>query len=287
LTKSRILVIGGTGMLGKPVVHRLIENGHTVRCLTRSAAKARAVLGDRIEVAEGTVESKTDLGAAMSKCDAVHLNLTPVMEYGAMRDIIDLADDQLKRISYVSATTLTEELRWFHRVDIKMRTEELLRGSGIPHVIFRPTWVMETLHNFIRGKWGIVLLGNNPPPLHFFAAADFGRIVAASYADDRGLGKALYVYGPEAITLSDATERYIKACHRSVRVMRFKPWMTRLMTKLLRNQDLSDVAELVAYLDTAGEIGDPAECNELYGAPEITLDAWCRMPMGISQGMPH
>ena len=109
----------------------------------------------------------------------------------------------------MSATTLSEELRWFDRVDIKMRTEELLRQSGLPHVIFRPTWVMETLHNFIRGKWAIVLLGKNPPPLHFFAAADFGRIVASSFEDDQGLGKALYVYGPEAIRLSVATERFI------------------------------------------------------------------------------
>jgi uncharacterized protein YbjT (DUF2867 family) len=286
-SERRILVLGGTGMLGKPVVSRLVEGGHHVRVLTRSAAKTRTILGDEIEIAEGTVESKDDLRAAMSTCDAVHLNLTPAIEHAAMQDVISLADGRLERISYVSATTLSEENRWFDRCDIKMRTEELLRDSGIPHVIFRPTWVMETLHNFIRGNWGIVLLGNSPPPLHFFAASDFGRIVAASYEDDRGLGKALYVYGPEGITLSDATERFIAACHPDVRVMRMKPWLARIMAKLLRNPDFTDVSKLVAYLDIAGEVGDPSEANALYGAPAITLDQWLQMPMDAQQGMPH
>ena len=286
-SERRILVLGGTGMLGKPVVTRLVDHGHRVRVLTRSAVKTRKILGDEIEVAEGTVESKDDLRAAMSTCDAVHLNLTPAIEYEAMRHVIALADGRLERISYVSATTLSEENRWFDRVDIKMRIEELLENSGIPHVIFRPTWVMETLHNFIRGQWAVVLLGNNPPPLHFFAAADFGRIVAASYEDDRGLGKVLYVYGPEAITLSEATERFIAACHPGVRVMRMKPWLARIAAKLLRNQDFREVTKLVAYLDVAGEHGDPSQANALYGAPAITLDQWFEMPMDTRHGMPH
>ena len=285
--KGRILVVGGTGMLGKPVVECLVERGHRVRVLSRSAAKAHDILGDEIEVTEGTIQSADDLREAMSGCDAVHLNLSPATEHAAMRDVIALAEGRLERISYVSATTLSEENRWFDRVDIKLRTEALLRDSGIPHVIFRPTWVMETLHNFIRGKWGIVLRGSAPPPLHFFAAADFGRIVAASYEDDRGLGKTLYVYGPEGITLSDATERFIAACHPDVRVVRMKPWLARIVARLARNRDFRDVAELVAYLDVAGEHGDPSEANALYGAPSITLDEWFEMPTDTRRGMPH
>ena len=93
--------------------------------------------------------------------------------------------------------------------------------------------------------------------------------------------------GPEAITLSDATERFIAACHPSVRVMRLTVWQARLVARLLGNDDFADVTELVAYLDVAGEHGDPSEANELYGAPTITLDDWCTMPMDSRGGMPH
>jgi uncharacterized protein YbjT (DUF2867 family) len=146
---------------------------------------------------------------------------------------------------------------------------------------------METLHNFIRGNWAVVVLGKNPPGLHFFAAADFGRMVAASFEDERALGKRLYVYGPEAVTLSAATERFVAACHPQARVMRWKLWQARLAAKLLRNEALTDVTELIAYLDVAGEHGDPSEANALYGAPAITLEEWFRMPKDSRKGMPH
>jgi hypothetical protein len=33
-------------------------------------------------------------------------------------------------------------------------------------------------------------------------------------------------------------------------------------------------AELMAYFDQVGEMGDPAEANRLLGEPATTLDAW-------------
>jgi uncharacterized protein YbjT (DUF2867 family) len=274
-------------MLGQPVVHYLSEKGHRIRILTRSVEKTRKMFGDTVEIVEGTATNRDDIRAALERSDAVHINLTPGTEFAAMGHVIELAGDRLERISYVSATTLSEENRWFDRVDVKMRTEELLRDSGIPHVIFCPTWVMETLLNFIQGNWAVIVLGDNPPPLHFFAAPDFGRMVAASFEDDRGLGKRLYVYGPEAVTLSDAMERFAAACYPKARVMRWKLWQARLAAKLLRNESLAEVTKLIAYLDTAGEHGDPSEANALYGAPAITLDQWFKMPKDSTAGWPH
>jgi uncharacterized protein YbjT (DUF2867 family) len=285
---NRILVIGATGMLGRPVVNRFIEAGHAVRILTRSAEKAQAMLGDTIELAEGSATNIDDVRLAMAGCDAVHINLTPATEYTATSHVIEVADGQLERLGYVSATTLSEENRWFYRTDVKMRTEQLVRDSGLPYAIFCPTWVMETLQNFIRGgKWAIVVEGKNPPPLHFFAAADFGRMVAALYEDDRALGKRLYVYGPEGITMSDAMERFAAACYPKARVIHLKLWQARLVAKLIRNAELAEVTELIEYLDVAGEHGEPALANELYGAPAITLDEWFKMPRDEQGGFAH
>jgi uncharacterized protein YbjT (DUF2867 family) len=274
-------------MLGRPVVHCLTDKGHTVRVLTRNVEKTKNMFGDTVEIFEGSATIRDDIREALVGCEAVHLNLSPATEYTAMEHVVDLAEGQVERISYVSATTLSEENRWFDRVDVKMRTEELLRNSGIQHVIFCPTWVMETLQNFINGNWAVVVLGNNPPALHFFAAADFGRMVAASYEDERGFGKRLYVYGPEAITLSEAMERFAASCHPEARVMRWKLWQARLATKLLRNESLAEVTELIEYLDTAGEHGDSSEANALYGAPAMTLDEWFRIPKESKAGWPH
>ena len=285
---NRILVIGATGLLGRPVVDRLTQGGHTIRILTRSAAKAHAMFGNTVEIAEGSATDIDDVRAAMAGCDAVHINLSPATEYTATSHVIEVADGQLERLGYVSATTLSEENRWFDRADVKMRTEQLVRDSGLPCAIFCPTWVMETLQNFIRGgKWAIVVDGKNPPPLHFFAAADFGRMVAASYEDDRALGERLYIYGPDGITIGDAMDRFAAACYPKARLIHLKVWQARLLAKVIRNAELAEVTELIAYLDTAGEHGEPAPANELYGAPAITLDDWFEMPRDKQGGFAH
>jgi uncharacterized protein YbjT (DUF2867 family) len=285
---DRILVIGATGLLGKPVVERLIQSGQPVRILTRSPEQAEALFGGAVEYAEGSATDIDDVRAAMAGCDAVHINLTPAVEYTATSHVIEVADGNLGRLGYVSATTLSEELRWFHRVDVKMRCEELVRESGLPYAIFCPTWVMETLQNFIRGgKWALSVDGKNPPQLHWFAAADFGRMVAASYGDGRALGKRLYVYGPEGVTIGDAMDRFAAACYPKARVIHLKVWQAKLLAKLIRNAELADAAELIGYLDTAGEFGEPALANELYGAPSITLDEWFGMERDTRGGVAH
>ena len=136
---NRMLVIGATGLLGKPVVERLTNAGHTIRILTRSAERAHAMFGSTVEIAEGSATNINDIRSAMAGCDAVHINLSPATEYEATSHVIEVADGRLGRLGYVSATTLSEDKRWFYRTDVKMRTEQLVRDSGLPYAIFCPT----------------------------------------------------------------------------------------------------------------------------------------------------
>ncbi len=284
----QVLVLGATGMLGQPVAHCLVDKGHRVRILVRSVEKARRMFGNTVEIVEGSALNRDNIQAAMAGCEAVHINLTQESELTATQHIIDLAQgNSLERVTYVSATTAREENRWFEMIDVKMRTEDILRRSGIAHTVFCPTWVMETLHNFIRGDRAVVIVGKNPPALHFFAAADFGRMVAASYDDDRALGKRLFIHGPEGITLPDALERFVNACHPELKMMRMKLWQARLIAKLTGRQGLTYITRLIAYFDKVGELGDPTEANALFGAPSITLEEWFKMPKDSRQGLPH
>jgi len=58
-----VLVAGATGGVGKRVVQRLVERGYKVRSLVRDVDKARAILGDDVELAVGDItkpETLTD-----------------------------------------------------------------------------------------------------------------------------------------------------------------------------------------------------------------------------------
>lgn len=259
-------------MLGNPVARCLAERGHTVRVLARSAEKAHRTLGTVAEVVEGDSTDRDQLRRVLAGCEAVHISLPQESELVAVRHVIDLAAGNLDRVSYVSATSVCEENRWFEIVDVKARAEELLRRSRIPHMVFRPTWVMEVLHNFVKADRAAVILGRNPPELHFFAAADFGRMVASAFEDDRALGKRLYIHGPEGITLPDALERFFRGCHPDLKVVRLKLWQARWIARLTGRMGF--VSRLIAFFDRVGELGEPTEANALLGAPSTTLDEW-------------
>lgn len=276
---KRVLVLGGTGTLGSPVIHALAERGHTVRVLARSAEKADRMFGVTAEVVEGDSTERDQIRKAMAGCDAVHISLPMESELIAVQNVIDLAAaENLERISYVSATSVCEENRWFEIIEVKLRAEEALRSNGIPHTVFCPTWVMEVLPNFVKRDRAVVIIGKNPPGLHFFAAADFGRMVATAYEDERALGRRLYIHGPEAISLPDALETFIKACHPDLKVMRLKLWQARLIAKLTGQMDY--VSRLIGFFDRVGELGDPAEANALLGAPSTTLSEWINSQRG-------
>jgi len=275
---ERVLVLGGTGTLGAPVVRSLAQRGHLVRILTRTVKKARRIFRNSVEALEGDPANREQLARALTGCDATHVSLPTDSELIAVEHLVNLAGagtaPDLKRISYISGTSVREENRWFELIDVKARAEEALRASGIPHTVFCPSWVMEVLPNFVRPERAVVIEGRNPPGFHFFAAADLGRMVATSYNDDRALGKRLFVHGPEAMSLPEAIRRYHAACHPEVKLTRMKPWQARLVAGLTRNRPLGSVARLIAYFDKTEEHGDPSEANALLGAPETKLGQW-------------
>jgi len=276
---NQVLVLGGTGTLGKPVVRCLAKHGHTVRVLARNAEKACRMFGALAEVVDGDSTDRDQIRKAMAGCDAVHISLPAESELIAVQHVIGLAAvGTVSRVSYVSGISVREENRWFDVIDVKMRAEHLLRSSGIPHTVFCPTWVMEILPRFVRDGRAVVITGRNPPGLHFFAAADFGRMVANAYEDDQTLGRRLFIHGPESITLPNALERFLEACHPQIKVIHLKLWQARLIAKLTGRMD--SVTRLIGYFDKVGELGDPAEANALLGAPSTKLGEWIESQKG-------
>ena len=61
-----ILVIGGTGMLGKPVAQQLKADGFNLRLLARNPEKAQKLLGAGYEIVKGDVDDSTSLRAALT-----------------------------------------------------------------------------------------------------------------------------------------------------------------------------------------------------------------------------
>ncbi len=270
-------------MLGRPVADQLKADGFQVRVLSRSPQKAARLFGKDFEICQGDIEDRASLDQALQDCMGVHINLKggPTaedydrVEYRGTQAIVQAAQTAgLQRISYLSGYTIQEKNAHSLESQAKYKAEEAIRASGIPYTFFRATWFMESLPLFIQGKQALVI-GKQPNPLHWVAAADYARMVSRSYQASAAVNKALYIYGPQAFTMRQALEVF---CHRLLPQVSVKTlpigWLA-LLGKITFQADWQSLARLMAYYDQVGEEGDPQEANGLLGAPQTTLQQWC------------
>ena len=61
-----ILVIGGTGLVGKPIVRAMAQAGHRVRVMSRKARSAAGTFGPEVELVAGDAGSSRDVERALT-----------------------------------------------------------------------------------------------------------------------------------------------------------------------------------------------------------------------------
>ena len=273
--KTRILVIGGTGLMGRPVSYALKEAGHTVRILTRDVQKGKRLFNDSFEIIAGNPADPGSLGRALKDSSGVHISLPTEVEQQVAEGVAQSASGSgVKRISYISGATVAEENRWFPMINRKFIAEKALRESGVPSTIFCPTWVMESLPLFVRGGRASVL-GKQPCPYHWVAADDLARMVAASYGCGEAANNRFLVFGPQAIFMREALKRYCAVFHPEIRTVSAMPfWILDALAAVTRNRELKKAVDMMSYFEKIGEGKNPAVETRILGAPSTTLDMW-------------
>jgi uncharacterized protein YbjT (DUF2867 family) len=275
--KKRILVIGGTGLLGQPVAHLLQEKGFNVRILTRNAEKATPLFSESFEIAQGSITDPDSLKTALQGCDGVHISVSGEDELPGTQLLSRMALDlDIERITYISGATVREENRWFPLIDNKLKAEEAIRNSKIPYTIFCPTWFMDILPNFFSGGKGFTI-GKLHHPYHFIAAEDLARMVANAYLKEEAANKRFFIHGPESMLFMEALEKVRAGMYPEVKRISTTPiWMGKIIARVSGNEKMKYAVDLMSYFEKTPEKGDPAEACQILGKPEITLDRWLK-----------
>ncbi len=269
----KVLVIGASGLLAKPVIRHMDKAGFQLRLFSRSVNQS--MFDKEFEMIQGDVFNLNDLNKAMTGCDAVHLSLSTANEALAAKIVTDSALQKgIKLISTISGCTVSVENRWFPMIENKYQAEQTIINSGIPYMIFRPTWFFESLDLMIRdGK--AMLLGKQPNPSHWVAADDLARMVATAYGKPEAKNKIFFIFGPEQHLMKDLLEKYCKLRYPEIKKVSSVPiWMMKMIGLLTGNKQLKGVASLFAYFEKVNELGNPDETNALLGKPIITFENW-------------
>ena len=218
----KIVFIGATGMLGKPVAKQLFADGYELSLVGRNENKLKELFPSAI-ISHANVCDKASLLDAFAGQDAVYLNLSihqstkekdPQPEREGIDNVIAAAKATgIKRIVYLSSLVHFYQGMngfdwWAFRV--KSGAVEKIKRSGIPYTIFYPSTFMETFpFQMMRGKM-VAAMGRSLMPMWFIAAADYAKQVSNSLSLLKNESKEYVVQGPEPYTFDEATKLFIK-----------------------------------------------------------------------------
>lgn len=284
--QKRILVIGGTGVIGQPVAHALKEAGYDVSVLTRDVAWVRAsnrqIPG--VDYVSGDIEDETALRQALMGCYGVHISIQSgqsqeeqdrIQHQGTARLARIAAEVGVQHITYVSGYLVSEQFAHIPAEQAKLNAEKAIRASGVPYTIFRPTYFMDIVPRFIQGN-RLSIFGKQPHPIHFLAVADFARFVTAAFVNPATANQILYVRGPQPLTFLEAFETYRRIVNPELSISTTPFWLGKLLNRLVLRGAITETLALLHATQQVGEIGNYEMAESIFGVAPTTVEVWCQ-----------
>ena len=222
----KCLVTGATGYIGGRLAPRLLDAGHAVRCLSRSAARLRDVpWAARVEVVEGDLADPDSLPAAL---DGVEVAYFLVHSLGR-RDFEDLDRAAaanfaaaaraagVRRIVYLGGPQPWPDERASAHLRSRAEVAQILLDSGVPTVALRAPviigsgsasfemlrYLTERLPVMVTPRW----VRNRIQPI---AVRDVLRYLVAAAGLPGEVNRAFDIGGPDVLTYAEMMQRYAR-----------------------------------------------------------------------------
>jgi uncharacterized protein YbjT (DUF2867 family) len=264
-----IVVAGGTGLLGRDVVARLVGRGVATRVVTRDLERARAVLGPlaaEVELVVADVRDPSSLRPVVAGGGMVVAAVTGfgghdaggmgAVDLAGNRNLVEAAAsagiDRFILLS-IHGTSMTDALPLGRA---KAAVETALRETTMRPTLVRPTTYMETWAGIIGGpilaNGRARLFGRGRNPINFVSAADVAEVVETAILDDAAAGRTIEVVGPEDISFDGVVALFSAALGTPVPTSHVPLAVLRAMSVALRpvRSVLADQAAAAIVLDT-------------------------------------
>ena len=220
-----ILVTGATGFIGPKIVHALRAEDRAVRCLVRSPGRAAQLGSWGCELAEGDVTDAESLRRAVDGCSAV-IHLVAIIQgepadferlmIRGTEDLVAAAREagagRFVLMSALGASAETKDLVPYYGA--KWAMEQAVAGSGLEHVIFRPSFVFGrdggVLPTFVRlVRWAPVIpvIGPGTQQLQPIWVDDVASFFCRAVEEPRAANRMFEIGGPNAVTWDGLYDR--------------------------------------------------------------------------------
>jgi len=218
----KVLVTGGTGFVGPHVVRAIAERGHDLKLLVRDSTRSRELPGQPVV---GEMTNTVSLQHAVEGVEAVvHLvairqgkeeQFRRVMEQGT-RDLVTAARDAgVRRFVLMSALGTSEETKdlvpYYHA---KWEMEQAVKGSGVDHVIFRPSFVfgrdggiLPTFRKLAKLTPATPIIGSGEQRIQPIWVDDVAMYFAEALDKPETTNRTFDLGGPDIVSWNDFWQR--------------------------------------------------------------------------------
>ena len=203
--KMKIVIIGGTGLIGTKLVNNLRQRGHEVVAASPSS-------GVNTFTGEGLAEVLTGAQVVVDVANAPSWEDKAVLEFFETAGHNLLAAESAARVGHHIALSVVgaDRLPASGYLRAKVAQENLIKASGIPFTIARSTQFFEFVKGIIQSATEGQTVRLSPALMQPIAADD----VAAALTDvavAEPLNATVEVAGPEPIRMDEFARRFLSA----------------------------------------------------------------------------
>lgn len=223
-----ILVTGGTGFVGSHLIQRLRKEGIAIRAVVRDPKKAEALRDLGVEVVSGDISDKASLEKAAAGVERV-IHLVGIIQEGpgatfrgvhveGTRNVLEAAKKtNVRHFFYQSALGTRPGARSeYHKT--KWEAEELVRASGIPFTILRPSLIYGPgdkftlrLSQMLKLSPVLPVIGTGKSKIQPIYIDDVITCIIKIATNDAFLNEMYEIGGPEQLTYEVLTSAIAEA----------------------------------------------------------------------------
>ncbi|HYC47715.1 MAG TPA: NAD-dependent epimerase/dehydratase family protein, partial [Burkholderiales bacterium] len=222
----KLLVTGGTGMIGDGVIPALLAAGHDVRILSRGAQEDARQWPEHVEAFPADVADAASLEGCVTGCDAiVHIvgiaketaseTFATINVEGTRNIVAEAERAGVERFVFMSSLGADRGESEYHRS--KRSAEEIVRGFKGSWVILRPGKVygpgdeaISMLLRMVRTLPIVPMVAGGDQSFQPIWYRDLGVAVAKVLENEKLTNVALDIAGSEVTTTQDILDRLSK-----------------------------------------------------------------------------
>ncbi len=213
---ENILIIGGTGKIGSPLVQQLEQKKIKAKLLLRNKDKSSQIVSPGMTTVIGDVTSVESIQSAMKGIEKIFLLISAGIEEAKIKSsIIDEAKKAGVKYMVMLSGAGANHNSAISQAHQHAKAEAQLKASGIAYTILQPYFFMQNFFNQLGGfsqagniKSEATLYGNfNEGKIAMVDTRDIAAVAVKCLTESGHEGKTYVISGAEAISYSQAAQK--------------------------------------------------------------------------------